>query len=253
MELPIHQEVKVISPRKLFIFSHTKVGKTSLLSTLPNNLIVDTEDGSEFVSGIKFNLIKECAQTGKGPYSILKELATEIKTSKKFYDYISIDSATGLEDAARGMATYLYKKSNIGKNFDGIDVVSELPNGSGYEFLRIAFKMLYDVFNGCYSKSMIITGHIKLTSFTKQGKEIQAKDIQLTGKLKTLICQKADAIGFIYRNKDKAENIITFKTNEADLATGARPDHLKNAEFVISELKDGKLITHWDKIFLENK
>ncbi len=122
-----------------------------------------------------------------------------------------------------------------------------------YEWLRIAFKMLYDVFNGCYSKSMIITGHIKLTSFTKQGKEIQAKDIQLTGKLKTLICQKADAIGFIYRNKDKAENIITFKTNEADLATGARPDHLKNAEFVISELKDGKLITHWDKIFLESK
>jgi hypothetical protein len=253
MNLPEYKNVIESNPRRIFIFSHTKVGKTSLLSALPNNLIIDTEDGSEFVSGIKFNLIKECAQTGKGPYSILKELATKIKEDKKFYDYISIDSVTGLEDTARGMATYIYKKSNAGKNFDGIDVVSELPSGSGYEWLRIAFKMLYDVFNGCYSKSMIITGHIKLTSITKQGKEIQAKDIQLTGKLKTLICQKADAIGFIYRNKDKAENIITFKTNEADLATGARPDHLKNSEFVISELKDSKLITHWDKIFLEDK
>ncbi len=131
MELPIHQEVIQVLPRRLFLFSHTKVGKTSLLSTLPNNLIIDTEDGSEFVSGIKFNLIKECAQTGKGPYSILKELATEIKTSKKFYDYISIDSVTGLEDTARGMATYIYKKSNAGKNFDGIDVVSELASGAG--------------------------------------------------------------------------------------------------------------------------
>jgi hypothetical protein len=122
-----------------------------------------------------------------------------------------------------------------------------------YEWLRLAFKMLYGTLDGCFNKSMIITGHIKLTSFAKQGKEIQARDIQLTGKLKTLICQQADAIGFLYRNKDKAENILSFKTSEADLATGARPDHLKNSEFVISELKDGKLITHWNKIFLENK
>jgi hypothetical protein len=249
-ELPKYEEVTQVNPRRIFIFSHTKVGKTSLLATLPNNLIIDTEDGTEYISGIKINLQKELALTGKGPYSYLRELVEQIKSEKKFYDYISIDTITGLEEYARGMATYLYKKSNAGKNFDGLDVVSELPQGAGYEWLRIAFKMMYSLFDGCFTKGLIITGHIKLTSFAKQGKEIQAKDIQLTGKLKTLICQKADAIGFLYRNKDKAENIITFKTNEADLATGARPDHLKNAEFVISELKDGKLISHWNKIFL---
>lgn len=129
--LPIHTEVAEINPRRLFIFSHTKVGKTSLLSALPNNLIIDTEDGSEFISGIKFNLLNESAKQGKGKYTLLKELTDEIKKEKQFYDYISIDTATGLEDIAREIAVHLYKKSNMGKSFTGTDVVSELPQGSG--------------------------------------------------------------------------------------------------------------------------
>jgi len=129
--LPVYQEVATVNPRRLFIFSHTKVGKTSLLSALPNNLIIDTEDGSEFISGIKLNLKNEAAKLGKGRFTLLKELTDEIKKEKAFYDYISLDTATGLEDLARDVATYLYKKSNMGKSFAGTDVVSELPQGSG--------------------------------------------------------------------------------------------------------------------------
>ena len=248
--LPKHEEVSQVNPRRLFIFSHTKVGKTSLLSALPNNLIIDTEDGSTFISGIKFNMKDESAKQGKGKFTLLKELTDEIKSTKQFYDYISIDTATGMEDLARELAVYLYKKSNVGKSFTGSDVVSELPQGSGYEWLRIAFKQIYSLFDGCYSKGLIITGHIKLTSVTKQGKEIQAKDIQLTGKLKTMVCQGADAIGYLSRVKGGLQNTISFKSDESDIVSGARPDHLKNQEFIISEMKDGKLITHWNKIYL---
>lgn len=252
MKIPQYQEIAsgIVNPRRLFIFSNTKVGKTSLLSTLPNNLIIDTEDGSTFVPGIKFNLLEEHAKTGIGKFTLLKELTDEIKKQNKFFDYISIDTATGLEDAARGVATYLYKKSNSGKNFSGMDVVTELPQGAGYEWLRIAFSMLYGLFDGCFTKSLIITGHIKLTSVNKQGKEIQAKDIQLTGKLKTMVCQKADAIGYLFREKDSKKNIISFRSNENDIVSGARPPHLRNQEIIISEFKDDKFITHWDKIFL---
>lgn len=253
MTLPIHEEVLQVNPRRLFIFSHTKVGKTSLLASLPNNLIIDTEDGSSFVSGIKFNVQHESAKQNKGKYTLLKELTDEIKKEKKFYDYISIDTATGLEEAARDIAVHLYKKSNTGKNFTGTDVVSELPTGAGYEWLRIAFKQLYSLFDGCFNKGLIITGHIKLTSVTKNGKEIQVKDIQLTGKLKTLVCQNADAIGYLSRVKGGLQNTISFKSDESDIVSGARPDHLKNQEFVISEMKEGKLVTYWDKIFLSTK
>lgn len=253
MTLPVHEEVETINPRRIFIYANTKVGKTSLLSTLPNNLIIDTEDGSTFVSGIKFNLKNEAAKQGKGKFTLLKELTDEIKKEKQFYDYISIDTATGLEDIARVVATHIYKKTIAGKNFEGTDVVSQLSSGAGYEWLRVAFKQLYDLFDGCYTKGLILTGHIKLTSISKGGKEIQAKDIQLTGKLKTLVCQNADAIGYLSRVKGGMQNTISFKSDESDIVSGARPDHLKNQEFVLSEMVNGKFITHWDKIFLPNK
>lgn len=129
--LPVYEQVSTVNPRRIFIFSHTKVGKTSLLSALENNLIIDTEDGSTFISGIKYNLKEESAKTGKGKFTLLKELTDEIKKEKQFYKYISIDTATGLEEMARDIAVYLYKKSNAGKSFTGTDVVSELPQGAG--------------------------------------------------------------------------------------------------------------------------
>jgi len=122
-----------------------------------------------------------------------------------------------------------------------------------YEWLRLAFKQIYSLFDGCFSKGLIITGHIKLTSVQKNGKEIQAKDIQLTGKLKTMVCQQADAIGYLSRVKGGQQNTISFKSDESDIVSGARPDHLKNQEFVISEIKDGKFLTYWDKIYLPAK
>lgn len=60
-----------------------------------------------------------------------------------------------------------------------------------------------------------------------------------------------DAIGLLYRNKGTNENIISFKTNEQNLVSGSRCHHLSGQEFIISEMKDNNLQTHWNKIFLE--
>lgn len=78
-----------------------------------------------------------------------------------------------------------------------------------------------------------------------------AKDIALTGKLKLIMTAQCDAIGYLYRNKENMNQVVvSFKTNELDLATGARPKHLRGQEFVLSELKDDEVVTHWDKIYL---
>jgi len=36
-------EAKSQNPRKLFIFSHTKTGKTAAVLQIPNNLLIDLE------------------------------------------------------------------------------------------------------------------------------------------------------------------------------------------------------------------
>lgn len=58
-----------------------------------------------------------------------------------------------------------------------------------------------------------------------------------------------DAIGYMYRNKEGNQNMLSFQTNELDLATGARSKHLAGREFVISEKfeVDGKTLFTFDK------
>ena len=73
-------------------------------------------------------------------------------------------------------------------------------------------------------------------------------NIDLTGKIKSLICANADAIGYMFRKGNKT--ILSFKTNE-ETTCGARPEHLRNEEIVISEMNEkGELTLHWDKIYV---
>lgn len=134
--LPVMQKALTENPRKLFLFSHTKVGKTTLASALPNNLLIDCEDGSDFVDGIKYNLVRESNKSGKGMYALLKILAADIRKANQekgdyVYDYITFDTTTGIEELAGKLATHLYKKTVMGRSFAGTDVVRELPNGAG--------------------------------------------------------------------------------------------------------------------------
>ena len=71
-------------------------------------------------------------------------------------------------------------------------------------------------------------------------------NIDLTGKIKSLICANADAIAYMYRKGD--QTILNFKTNE-EVTCGARPEHLRNEEIVVSEMKNDKLITYWEKVY----
>jgi hypothetical protein len=53
----------------------------------------------------------------------------------------------------------------------------------------------------------------------------------------------------MYRKENKT--ILSFKTSE-EVTCGARPDHLRNQEIVITQLEDGVLTTSWDKVFINN-
>lgn len=74
-----------------------------------------------------------------------------------------------------------------------------------------------------------------------------AANIDLTGKIKSLICANADAIGYMFRKGN--QTFISFKSND-EVTCGARPEHLRNQEFVLVESDDkGQLTYGWDKIY----
>lgn len=244
IELPM-APVKAVSksPKDLIIFSKPKVGKTSLLAQLPNCLILDFEDGSDYVEAMKLK-VNSVAE--------LKAIGTAIKEAGYPYQYIAVDTITAMEEMCIGYAEELYAKSSMGKNWftEGkpkYGTILNLPNGAGYPWLRQAFQKMLD-----YIKSLaprvILLGHTKDTVLEKAGSEFNSLDLDLTGKIKRITASNSDAIGYLYRKGNK--NILSFKTND-EVACGARPEHLRNQEITISELSETGLETHWNQIFID--
>jgi len=226
------------SPRKLIIYSKPKVGKTSALAELDNALIIDLERGTDFLDAMKVQ-VSDLAE--------LRKVGDAIIEAGKPYKYVVIDTVTKLEDMCLPLALTMYRKTPMGKNFDGTNVLT-LPNGAGYLYLREAIDSVIKYID-TLSDRIIYLGHIKLKSIEKNGKEVTASDLDLTGKIKSMMSADVDAIGMLYREGNK--NMLSFKTTD-DVICGARPKHLKNQEVVLSELdENGVLKVNWNKVFID--
>lgn len=227
MELP-KKKVKVTNknPRNFILYSQPKMGKTTLLSQLEDCLIIDLESGSDYVEAlkIKVNNIKELYDVGE-----------KIKEEGRPYKYIAIDTITVLESWCEDVATSMYKKSPQGKNFTGKSVL-ELPMGAGYLYLRLAFKKWIDYVLDL-AEHVILVGHLKDKMLDKKGKEVMAKDLALTGKIREITCANADAIGYLYREDEKLR--INFQASD-EITCGSRCEHLKGQDFEFD----------WKKIFI---
>jgi len=225
-----------VNPKRIVIYSKPKTGKTTAYAGLDDNLIIDLENGADYVEALKVKVssLQELLDTGKA-----------IKAAGNPYKYITIDTVTALEDMIMPLAIKLYRQTPMGKNYDG-DNVTTLPNGAGYLYIRQAFFQVLD-FIDTLAPTIILSGHIKDKVVDDKGEMVMSANIDLTGKIKSLICANADAIGYMYRKGN--QTILSFKTNE-EVTCGARPEHLRNEEIVISEMIDGVLKTSWDKVFV---
>lgn len=251
MEFPTKpKEPLTVDPRTMIIFSKPKQGKTTALSLLENNLLIDLEEGSDHVGGltIKANNFAE-----------LTTIAVEMEKQKITYPYVTLDTTTSLEDMANTLAVKLYQNTPMGKSFgkmkgiagmidDPTADVKKLPNGAGYLYLREAFQQIVERFKPFATKCLILSGHVNDKMIEKDGKEIQSLELDLTGKLARIMCSKVDAIGLLYREKDKV--YLNFDGG-GDSIVEARSEHLAGKQILLSEKVDGKIVSHWDEIFKE--
>lgn len=241
------------NPRNLIIFSKPKVGKTELAAGLPNALLLDLENGSDFISAMKMKAssIKEIKAIGE---TIKKEID---ETEKYPYEYVVIDTVTALEDICVDYAEIIYSQSPEGSKWfaegggkEKYGNILNMPNGAGYKWHRDAYTKAVDYIS-TWAPNIIQLGHVKDIKLDKAGSEFSAADLDLTGKLKRIACSRSDSIGYLYRKGNK--NIISFLTSE-DVLAGARPAHLSGKEIILSEKnEDGSFTYHWDRIYLPKK
>lgn len=96
-------KAEVSNPRFLIIFGKPKSGKTTIVSELENNLIIDLEGGSQFLDALSVQA-RNVADLG--------EIAAAIRQKNKecngfFYKHITIDNATRLEEMTLSYALTL--------------------------------------------------------------------------------------------------------------------------------------------------
>lgn len=238
IELPTQKsEIKELDPKRLIIYSLPKVGKTTATAALPNalHLLLDPR-GADYVSAMSY------------PITTLQDIAdvNEAMQSGKYkYTFTILDTVTELEDLVLPYAAQIYKNTAQGKNWTGSDIRT-LPNGAGYQFLRMAFTEILDLI--CtWSQYTIILGHVKDKMIEKKGTEINVSELDLTGKIKSMVSANADAIGYLYR-KGK-ETLLSFDNSSDNVICGSRIRRLANKTIpLITDVND-ELKIDWSEIY----
>lgn len=233
---------KVQNPRFLILFGKPKSGKTTLVSKLDNCLIIDLEGGSEFLEALS---VQARSVTDLG--NIAGAIRTEIQEKgNKPYKYIAIDNASRLEEMCMSYAVQLYKQTPMGKSYNGSDVRT-LPNGSGYLYLQQAVRKVIDMFRGLCD-NFILIGHLKDKMINKDGEELSEMSLDLVGKLANIICGEADAVGYVYRKKNKTR--VSFEGGDNSVRE-ARAPHLRGQNIALAESDENNNVTvFWDRIYL---
>lgn len=232
-----------VNPKFLILYGRPKAGKTSAVAQLESNLIIDLEGGSQFIDAMAVQ-----ARSVKDLGEIAQAIRAENnKVGHNFYKHITIDNATRLEEICLPYAKTLYMQTPVGKNYKGDDVRT-LPNGSGYMYIRQAVRKVIDMFKDLCDEFILI-GHVKDVQIEQNGEELSEMALDLVGKLSSIICGEADAVGYLYRKGNKTH--ISFKGGDGTIKE-ARAPHLRGQDIIIATgNEDGTITTYWNKIYKE--
>jgi hypothetical protein len=228
-----------VNPEFCIISGFSKCGKTTSLSLLDDNLIIDLEKGTAYLDALKVDV------DGIRAYN---DVVLALRAEKKKYSFITIDTGTKLEDIAQELALLNYKATPIGKRFEGgARDIQNLANGLGWGLIREAYRDLLSWIKP-FCDTLILVCHVKDSSLQKDGEEITMMDLDLTGKLKRMMAADAGAIGIMYRRKN--QSILSFKGGDSFMVE-ARPEHLRGKEFVVLESDANNVVTaNWSQIFI---
>ena len=253
IELPTkRREAQNYNPRLLVLFGKPKSGKSTLMASLDDNLIIDLDDGYRALS-----VMSVLAKNAGALFEIKQALQDKMNSENKVpYRYITIDNATRLEEMALPYAAMKYRNTPMGQSWglmkdpknpmmnlkdkNGKSVpdpkadVRILPSGAGYLYLRQAVRELVDMFRP-FCETLILVAHVKDKQIQKNGEEMSEMSVDLAGKLGDIICGEADAIGYIYRQGKNT--IISFEGGDNTIKE-ARPLHLRGKKFIVATSDD---------------
>ena len=206
----------------MLLYGAPKVGKTTVLSQLEDCLIIDTEQGANMVEGY----IEEVNSRQE-----LFDLLAKAQKGHE-YKYVAIDT---IDKIAEWADKAVCESENVSS-------IVDLAYGKGFSMVREKVLNLVKAMKEIFPH-VIIIGHRKWARAVVDSKAIvEPESLDLTGKLKNMLMADCDAIGYVYRDEESSDLMVSFKSNDA-LEAGSRSPHLRGKEMKLN----------WKKIYKENK
>lgn len=239
---------KLTEPRTILLFSLPKVGKTRAALALPESMTLDFDDSCGYYEGVYLTFKGDnIEERYKDFANKINELHKDVQENGKF-KFLVIDTITEFDSQlANAIAVNLYNKDpqtkqNLPLGYN----IENLAYGAGYAYKRQAVVNFVQQMLK-YAERVIIYGHVGDKSVNKDTKTLEIADVDLQGKLKNIMALKVDAIGLMYREKNKV--FINFNNSSATTA-GMRGFKPPKEPVLLSELDENdNLTTHWDKIY----
>ena len=210
------------NPKTMLLYGAPKVAKTTALSQLDDCLIIDTEGGANMIEGYV-----EAINSRKELIELLKQAQEGHE-----YKYVAIDTIDKIATWAEQAVC----------EEESVSAVQDLAFGKGFGLVREKVLNTVSILKTIFPH-VIIIGHRKWARAVVDSKAIvEPESLDLTGKLKNMLMADCDAIGYVYRDEEKGNLMVSFKANES-LEAGSRSPHLKGKEL---ELK-------WNLIYKGDK
>lgn len=268
------KEIERVDPKSIIISSIPKTGK----STIADDFTVNFKPGESTIYCVDYNdpykYLKASYLQFDNPIAFEKQLDEDIESGEKI-PYLFMDNYTVLDDWSSIVGTYEYMQMPQGKAFNvkkdpktkqpirdvktGSFVrlkhtdkewenVHTLPQGAGYRFSREVM-MRWKSKLEKISDHLIIFVHVKDKDIYNAQGEIQevTKVISLTGKLSNILPAYVNGIAHMYAD---GNNRYLDWSSSNKVQAGSTCKHLEG-KMLISEMQDGELVTHWDKVYVD--
>jgi len=233
-----------VNPQMALLYGNPKSAKTTVASMLPDSLILELEpSGADFVAARKIDV-----PDMKTLRAVLDKLIALRAAGTPACRRLVIDTIDEVERLCDPAALAEYKASVMGKDFQGTSI-TELPLGAGYGRLRDKMGEMLWLFCKA-AEEVLLLAHVRDKFIERKGvQDVAAQDVDLTGKVRSIVCSRCSTIGYLRR--DFTDTVyVNFKTSDT-VNCGSRCAHLTGREIVLSEKKDGVIKAYWDRIYLD--
>lgn len=201
------------NPNSILIYGMPKVGKSFMMTSLKDALILDLETGYDAYSGAIARI-----ENLEALAAARQEIIALHEKGQFPYKFIVLDTVDILADWIEADTCHTYRVSSI------VDLA--YGKGSGIVRERV-INLIKSLKALCYC--LVVVGHIKSKEYnTDTGAVLSPETLDLPGRLKGMIMSAVDVCAVAHRENDEQQLMLSFRNEGGKSVAGGRYQHLIN-------------------------